>query len=191
MRCTLSQQQLQIILEEASAVGRRLSWQMRLPNDGLADIRQELLVDLFARLPAFDPRRGSVGAFAGVVMAHCATRIAKKVKRERLLYGAVPVSLNETLPDSDGATRGDITSENDGLAAYFGQQVDGYADVERRIDVERGLATLSREEAALCAALSRTSVDRLATTTYGARASLYRRVKGLRLALTAAGVEAA
>jgi RNA polymerase sigma-70 factor (ECF subfamily) len=146
---------------------------------------------MVARLPAFDPERGSLGAFAGIVMANKATRIANKVKRERRLYGAVPASLDEPFPDSESATRGDLFAEEDGLAAYLGQPVDAFAEVERRLDVARGLGTLDPNDGALCAALSRTTVDRLAGGGRGARSSLYRRVKDIRLALLAVGLRAA
>jgi RNA polymerase sigma-70 factor (ECF subfamily) len=191
MTTRLTPASLQIIQHEADIAARRLIRKLRIPYDDLADLRQELLVDLIARLPAFDPKRGSLGAFAGIVMANRAARIAHKVKRERRLYGAVPTSLDETLPKGDGATRGDFVSEEDGLSAYFGQPADAFADVERRLDVARGLGTLDPDDGALCAALSRTTIDRLAGGGRGARSSLYRRVKDIRLALLAAGLRAA
>ena len=191
MSHAISQSDLQILQFESDVAARRLIRKLRLPYDDLADLRQDLLLDLFARLPAFDPERGSLGAFAGIVMANKATRIANKVKRERQLYGAVPASLDETLPNGDGATRGDLIAEEAGLAAYHGQPVDAFAEVERRLDVARGLGTLDSNDGSLCAALSRTTVDRLAGNGRGARSSLYRRVKDIRLALLAAGLRAA
>jgi RNA polymerase sigma-70 factor (ECF subfamily) len=191
MRHSISRSDLQIIQHEADIAARRLIRHLRLPYDDLADLRQELLLDLFARLPAFDYERGSLGAFAGIVMANRATRIVHKVKRDRRLYGAVPASLDETLPDSEGATRADLIAEEDGLAAYFGQRVDAFAEVEHRLDVERGLGSLDRYDGALCAALSHMTVDQLAASGRDARSSLYRRVKDIRLALLAVGLRAA
>ena len=191
MQSPISRADLQTLLHEADAAARRLARKLRLSKDDLADVRQELLVDVIARLPAFDPKRGSLGAFAGIVMANRAARVAHKVKRERRLYGAVPTSLNETLPESDGATRGDFVSEEDGLSAYFGQRVDVSAEVERRLDVERGLGTLDPNDARLSAKLSQVSVDELVGHGHAARSSLYRRVKNIRLALLAAGLKAA
>lgn len=191
MQSPISRADLQILLHEADGAARRLIRKLRLSKDHLADFRQELFVDLIARLPAFDPKRGSLGAFAGIVMANRATRLAHKVKQERRLYGAVPTSLDETLPESDGATRGDLVSEEDGLSAYFGQPVDAFAEVERRLDVERGLGALDPDDARLSAALSQSNVDELVDRGYAARSSLYRRVKNIRLVLLAAGLKAA
>jgi RNA polymerase sigma-70 factor (ECF subfamily) len=191
MQSPISRADLQILLHEADIVARRSIRKLRLSKDHLADFRQELLVDLIARLPAFDPKRGSLGAFAGIVMANRAARLAHKVKRERRLYGAVPISLDETLPESNGATRGDLVSEEDGLSAYFGQPADAFAEVERRLDVERCLGALDPNEARLSAALSQSNIDELVDRGHAARSSLYRRVKNIRLALLAAGLKAA
>lgn len=190
MRPSISPDALHVILHEADIAARRLIRQLRLPRADLDDIRQDLLVDLIGRLPAFDPERGSIGAFAGVVLANRATRIANRVKCERRIFGYVPVSIDETIPDSDGLTRGDLVAEDEGLAAYFGQPVDAFGAAERRLDLERGLGSLDPHDGALSAALSLTTLDRLAANGRGARSSLYRRVRSIRLALTAVGVGA-
>ena len=191
MQLPLSGDDLQISLGEADIAARRLTHQLRLPHTDLDDVRQDLLVDLIARLPAYDPDRGSIGAFAGIVLRNQATRIAAKVKRQRQLHGAVPVSLDEPVPDSDGLTRGDLVAEEDGLTALLGQPVDAFTEIDRRLDVERALGGLGRADGRLCAELSRATADRLAASGRGARSSLYRRVKDLRLALTAMGLRAA
>ena len=188
---SISRSDPQVLLHEADVAARRLIRQLRLPYAELADLRQEFLLDLIARLPAFDPERGSLGAFAGIVMVNKATRIALKVRRGRQLYGVISASLDETLPDGDGATRGDLISEEKGLSAYFCQPVDAFADVERRLDVERGLGALDPNDAKLSAVLSQVGVDELVDRGHGPRSSLYRRVKKIRLALLAVGLKAA
>ncbi|GGO15901.1 hypothetical protein GCM10007972_24470 [Iodidimonas muriae] len=188
---SISRSDLQILLREADSAARRLVRKLRLPRAELDDVRQDLLADLTARLPAFDPARGALGAFAGIILRNQGTRIADRVRRERRLYGAVPVSLDEALPDGDGATRGDLIAEGDGLAAVLGQPADAFAEVERRLDVERGLGALAPDDGVLCAALSRTTIDQLAALGRGARSSLYRRVRDIRLTLLTAGIAAA
>jgi len=188
---TISASDLQLLLLEADSAARRLVRRLRLPRAELDDIRQDLLVDLLTRLPAFDPERGSLGAFAGLVLRNHATRIAARIKREREAFGAVPVSLDEEQPGRDGATRGAIMAEEDGLSAWLGQPADAFAAVEQRLDVERGLGTLDPRDGALCAALAHTTVESLAAQGRGSRSGLYRRLKDIRLALMAHGLEAA
>jgi hypothetical protein len=191
MQLPFSGDDLQILLGEADLAARCLTRQLRLPRAELDDVRQDLLVDLIARLPAYDPERGSLGAFAGVVLRNQATRIAGKVNRQRQLHGAVPVSLDELVPGSDGLTRGDLVAEEDGLPALLGQPVDAFAEIERRLDVERAMGRLGLADGRLCAELSRATADRLAARGRGTRSGLYRRVKNLRLALTAMGLQSA
>jgi|SRR5579884_50316 len=191
MSHAISAAELKLLLFEADAQARRLTCRLRLPRAELDDIRQDLLVDLIARLPAFDPERGSLGAFAGLVLRNYATRIAAKIRREREAFGAVPVSLDEEEPGRDGGTRGELTAEEDGLSAWLGQPVDAFATVERRLDTERGLGALERRDGALCAALAHTTVESLAAQGRGSRSSLYRRLKDIRLVLMAHGLEAA
>jgi RNA polymerase sigma-70 factor (ECF subfamily) len=187
----ISRADLQLLLLEADAQARRLLRRLRLPRTEIDDIRQDLLVDLIARLPAFAPERGSLGAFAGVVLRNHATRIAARIKRERAAFGAVPVSLDEEHPGRDGATRGALTAAEDGLSTWLGQPVDAFAAVEQRLDVERGLGTLDPRDGALCAALAHTTIERLAARGRGSRSTLYRRLEDIRLALTAHGLKAA
>lgn len=191
MDLKVSSSDLHFVLHEADFAARRLLRQLRLPRHDLDDLRQDLLADLIARLRGFDPERGSLGAFSGIVLANRSTRIANKVKRERRLYGPAPVSLDETISESEGLARGDIIGEDEGLAAYFGQPTDAFAAVERRLDLERGLGSLDLADGQLCASLAHTTVDDLAGAGRGARSSLYRRVKNIRLALTAIGLTAA
>jgi DNA-directed RNA polymerase specialized sigma24 family protein len=191
MRRSMSRDDLRTVLHEADVAARRLLRQLRLPRQDLDDLRQDLLADLIVRLRGFDPERGSLGAFSGIVLANRSTRIATKVKRERRLYGAAPVSLDETISESEGLARGDIIGEDEGLAAYFGHPADAFAAVERRLDLERGLGSLDLADGQLCASLAHTTVNDLAGAGRGARSCLYRRVKNIRLALTAIGLTAA
>ena len=81
MRRSISQDDLRTVLHEADVAARRLLRQLRLPCHDLDDLRQDLLADLIARLRGFDPERGSLGAFSGIVLANRSTRIASLAPR--------------------------------------------------------------------------------------------------------------
>ena len=150
--------------------------------------KQDLLLDLIRRIPAFDSGRGALGAFAGKVIAHRVARTARVAIRERSLFGIVPTSLDEPVPDADGLTRGDLVAEGNGYGALFGQSPDRIAEVDRRLDLARGLDVLPESDRELCVLLTDAGVDELAARGVGARSSLYRRVSRVRLDLMAAGV---
>lgn len=164
---------------------------LRCPYTEYADVRQELLVDLLRRLPAFDSRRACLGAFAGRVARNHATRIAANVRRQQRIFGTSRTSLDDPTPGCDGARLKAAVSEEQGLWSFLGQPTDSFAEAERRIDVERALGALEHGDRNICAALSVQSVDRAASCGVGARSSLYRRVREIRLAMLARGVQAA
>jgi RNA polymerase sigma-70 factor (ECF subfamily) len=111
---------------------RRLCRSLGLPAHEREDLRQELLIDFLARLPAFDPTRAELEAFALVCFRHAGARIARRVQRERT--GRHPMSLDDALPRRGGLTLGDTVEEADGYAAWCGQSVDAIAVLERRLD---------------------------------------------------------
>lgn len=191
MAFQFSPSDLHVLQHEADIAACRLVRQLRLPSNDLADVRQDLLVDALARLTSFDPQRGALGAFLGTVMANKATRIALHVRTQRRLFGVQPISLDDALPEAEGATRGDVIAEADGYAALCGQPTDAFAAVGQRIDIERRLGILTSIERTLCAQLMWATVEELASQGRGARSSLYRHVKNIRLALSAVGLRAA
>lgn len=191
MRSEISPDDLHVLLHEADRAARRFLWKSSLPRADLDDIRQELLVDLIARLPGFDLERGSIGAFANIVLGHRTAELAQKVKRERALFGLSPVSLDEPLPGCGGQTLGESVAEDGGLAVLHGQIADPFDVVEQQVDMQRSMLALDTSAQKLCAGLRHNTVNDLADLGFGARSSLYRRVKDIRLALTAFGIQPA
>jgi RNA polymerase sigma-70 factor (ECF subfamily) len=175
------------LLVQAEAAAVRLALKLSLGAQEIPDLRQDLMVDLIARLAHYDCRRGSLGAFAGVVFHHRASRIAARIRLERRLFGPKPVSLDDPLPGNVG-TRGDLVLEGEGYSAWLGQPTDATGDAELRLMLARGVASLDRRDRQLCAALTTASVDDLARDSFGRRSTLYRRLTRIRLDLLCRGV---
>ena len=180
---------LNLLLAEADVAARRLQWSLRLPIADVPDLRQELLADLIAGLPGFDPKRGSLGAFANTLLRHRSAEIAGNVARERWLFGERSVSLDQPACGDDAAlTLGDIVADDQSLSAWHGQPTDRIADAERRIDVARALGLIPASYASLCAALATKPIERVAADGPLSRATVRRRITELRHALTAHGL---
>ena len=179
---------LHTLIREADAAARRLHRKLRLPAADLDDLRQDLLTDLIARMPGFDPERGSLGAFAGIVMRNRAARIAERTAQYRKITAGGPLSLEAQINGHGNTVLADVLSTADGIAAWHGQPTDEFEDVERLLDVERAVAGVAARDRSLCAALTDWSVDQLANAGVGARTSLYRRVRELRMVLAAEGL---
>ena len=189
MHPPISRSDLVTLLDEADAAASRLRRRVRLPRADLDDLRQDLLVDLIRRLPAFDARRGSIGAFAGIVLRNQASRIATRVARERRATGGRMLSLDE--PAGDGTTLADRLGEADSLSAWHGHCVALEAAIDARIDLARALGALHARDRSLCAAATQCPVRVLVERGLGSRATLYRRLRDLRCALAAHGARAA
>mgnify|MGYP001451786420 FL=1 len=96
----LSLADLALLHPIAEREARRVCRIARLPAQEREDIRQDLLLDLLTRLPAFDPARGSLEAFATVCFRHRGIRLAARIRRER--DGRHPASLDEPIAGADG-----------------------------------------------------------------------------------------
>ena len=188
MTSTRSLTNLAVLQSEAEANASRLRRQLRLPAHEHEDLRQELLARSLPRIGSYDPARGSFGAFAGRIMTRQAALLAKRIRRARA--ASASMSLDDPLPRTDGGTAGSAVAEADGYGAWLGQPTDTIAALDRRIDLGRALASLGRSDLALCVALTESTPGELSRAGRGARASLYRRVREIRLRLLAAGVDA-
>ena len=176
------------ILDEADVAARRLHRRLCLPAADIDDLRQDLLIDLICRLPAFDASRGSIGAFAGIVLRNQASRIALKHHRDRCSRGGAVVALDALFGPDTADTFGDTLSQSDGLAAWHGQDCDDLARTVLRHDLARVLGQLAPDVSLFCAALGQCPLRDLVAQGVGSRSALYRRTGELRFDLTARGL---
>jgi len=176
---------LRTLLREADAGARRMQRRYHLSREDGEDVRQDLLADILSRMEAFDTDRGSLGAFAGRVMANRSTRLAKYVIRHRKIFGAAPVCLESLHPSAGDGARG-----GDGSAGQ-GHWTDPMAQVERSVDLARCLCLLEAAEQRLAIGLAGETAHQLAKRGGGSRSDLYRQARRIRLSLVALGLEAA
>ena len=80
----------------AAKEAKRLCRTLHLPEHEREDLRQDLLLDFLSRLPAFDPSKADLPAFAMVCFRHAGTRIARRVRTERANRHSL--SLEDVLP---------------------------------------------------------------------------------------------
>ena len=178
---------LSTLIAEADAAARRLRRKLVLPAADHDDLRQDLLVDLICRLPGLDARRGSIGAFANIVLRNQSSRIAMRHHRQRRAQGESLLSLEVPLAGTREPV-GDTLTEDDGLAAWHGQTCCAAAVTELHHSLQAALARLPAEDRRFCAALAHRPVTALASEGFGSRSALYRRLADLRHVLTAHGL---
>ena len=160
-----------VLWREAETAAAQLVRSLRLPNHHQDDLRQDLLVDLLRRLNKFDPKRGTLGAFAGKIAKHRASGLAARIRRERRHF----VQLE------------DMPAE--GRVIFECATSDPFPDVERAIDRKRAEGLLTASERALWAALNERSPLQISRGAKApSRASLNRSLRSLRLTLIMAGL---
>jgi RNA polymerase sigma-70 factor (ECF subfamily) len=185
----ISPDDLATLIEEATFAARRLHRKLVLPAADLDDLRQDLLVDLICRLPGFDARRGSIGAFANIVLRNQSSRIAIRHHRQRRAQGGTVLSLDA--PVSGGTeSLGCMLAEADSLAAWHGQDRSAVDDAETHHDLARALGDLPEDARGLCAALGTCAVAEIVDRTGTSRSALYRHIARLRLDLAMRGLGA-
>ena len=187
MQIELSPDDIETIIREADAAAQRLRRKLSMPVCEREDLGQDLLVDLLRRLPAYDPSRGSIGAFANIVLRNQSSRIAMRHHRQRRAQGGTMLSLEVPL----GGTRepvGNTLTADDGLAAWHGQDCCAAAVTELHHALQAALARLPAEDRRFCAALAHRPVTALAAEGFGSRSALYRRLADLRHVLTVHGL---
>lgn len=187
MQIELSPEDIETIIREADAAAQRLRRKLSLPLCEREDLGQDLLVDLLRRLPAYDPARGSIGAFANIVLRNQSSRIALRHHRQRRAQGGSLLSLEVALAGTREPV-GDTLTEDDGLAAWHGQTCCAAAVTELHHALQAALARLPPEDRRFCAALAHRPVTALAAEGFGSRSALYRRLADLRHVLTAHGL---
>ena len=187
MQIELSPDDIETIIREADAAAQRLRRKLSMPLCEREDLGQDLLVDLLRRLPAYDPSRGSIGAFANIVLRNQSSRIAMRHHRKRRAQGGSLLSLEVPLASTREPV-GDTLTEDDGLAAWHGQTCCAAAVPELHHALQAALARLPAEDRRFCAALAHRPVTALAAEGFGSRSALYRRLADLRHVLTAHGL---
>ncbi len=177
---------LSTLIDEAAIAARRLHRKLVLPAADHDDLRQDLLVDLICRLPGFDARRGSIGAFANIVLRNQSSRIAIRHHRQRRAQGGTVLSLDA--PVAGGIEPlGCLLAETAGLAAWHGQDIGANEDVELRHDIARVLGDLPEDARHLCAAFGSCAVAEIVDRAGISRSALYRHIARLRLDLAMRG----
>jgi len=186
MHPPISRHHLACILDEADVAARRLYRRLCLPAADIDDLRQDLLIDLICRLPGFDARRGSIGAFANIVLHNQSSRIAIRHHRQRRAQGGSVLSLDAPIA-GETEPMGCLLAEAAGLAAFHGQDASEADHAALRHDLARVLGDLPDDARGLCVALGTCAIADIISRTSISRSALYRHIALLRLDLAMRG----
>jgi DNA-directed RNA polymerase specialized sigma24 family protein len=175
----------ELLLRAAARQARRLARRYNLQPADRDDAFQEIALDAWHRLKGYRASRGELGAFLGMVTLHQARKIEARLRRR-----TAEVSLEA--PIRNGAhdpelQLADTLSEEDGLPALLGNQVNGFARVELILDLCRAIAWLPPDARQLCACLAHESAAAARCACGLSNTGLYRQIEELRLHLRSFG----
>jgi len=164
---------------------RRLIGSAGFTRSDVADLEQEMAMDLLTRLPKFQEGRVGLESFIAVAIKHRAATLVEAQKAAKRDFRKVAFSLDQEFVDEDG-------EKHDGYDRLDGERLVDPSDGGRRtlsdqaekmalaIDLGRVLQKLSPELRRLCKLLSELNVSEVAQATGLSRDTLYRRIKTLR-----------
>jgi len=159
------------------------------PSD-IEDLEQELMLDLFRRLPAFDPTRASRNTFTDRLIENRAASLIKAARARKRGPDIKHESLQAVVSDETGGRLelGDTIPAENGLWAAGDRGWD--EAIELRHDLARAIRRLPPRLASLCARLATDTVTEVSRDTGMSRPSVYDAIARVRKAMTDGGFEA-
>jgi RNA polymerase sigma-70 factor (ECF subfamily) len=125
-------------------------------KDDRPDIEQDLIVDLLARLPIYDPSRAAPHTFMARVIEHKIASLIEERTAAKRDYRRCTISLNDPVADDedDGEERGDGVDMDSYLRMTGGQSMSVADQAACHVDLARAMKRLSPAQRALCARLA-------------------------------------
>lgn len=162
---------------------KRLVGQAGFVRSDQEDIEQELRLDLWRRLPKFDPRKATLSTFVDRVVKHKIASIVEARQASCRDCRRCRRSLNDPLEDEAGdspAERGDMLAEDAGRLRASDANRPAAERVDLEHDVRALLAGLPPELRGLCRRLMKGTPTEVERETGTARGTLYESFETLR-----------
>jgi DNA-directed RNA polymerase specialized sigma24 family protein len=178
---------VQLASTTASHYARRIVRSLGLAAEDLADLRQELLLEVVRRAPRFDPARAAWPTFIDMIIRHAADELAARlVCGQRHNAGF----LDDLTTRRHGVRvpLTEVVTEGEGASALWSGAGDSFTEVDRRIDIERFVERLPDGLRRLCRLLQ-TELPADAQRLSGlSRSEFYRQLDELAMRLRAFGL---
>jgi RNA polymerase sigma-70 factor (ECF subfamily) len=165
------------VVANLRCVARRLARSGGVPGMDLEDLEQDLIFDLWRRLPAYDPRRASLPTFADRVLNHRAATLTASSARLTAERRAVSLDAQDA-PDETACA---------GLVGLH-TALDDDDTVGLRLDVARFLDRLTPAQRRACIVLMQPNVAGAARALGMHRSTVYEMRERLRRLATEAGL---
>ncbi len=155
------------------------------------DLEQELVFDLWRRLPRYDPARARRNTFIARVVEHKIASLIEAQKAAMRDYRRCRWSLNDRIEDSDGRSleREETIDQDDYMLRIGARSRPAEELHDLAIDVASLLETLPPELRELCRRLEAETVSETSRATGVPRGTLYESIRKLRKICEEAGLK--
>lgn len=187
---TYSNDYLQAALNAAATRAYKLAARMAMSREEREDLTQELLADLLEQAPKYNPEKGSVGTFTGVVSKNRAIELLDRYIKDKMRLKFVStVAANDGPEGPDGA--GDVLEEG-GVIPLWSFDDDLFTQSMTLRDMEKAFHSLSADQKTLFELLHSEGDMASACRAYsGSTATFYRRVSELKMHMRMFGLKSA
>ena len=155
------------------------------------DLEQELVFDLWRRLPRYDPARARRNTFIARVVEHKIASLIEAQKAAMRDYRRCRRSLNDRTEDADGRSleREETIDQDDYMLRIGARSRPAEELHDLAIDVAALLETLPPELRELCRRLEAETVSEISRATGVPRGTLYESIRKLRKICEEAGLK--
>lgn len=183
---------LRSLLDAAATRTYRLAVRFGLTPAEREDIHQDLILNLLEHADQFDPAKGSVNTFTGMVSRHRSVELLDRLMKDRSRLTFVGNAGTDDDAACDDLLGGNADPDEKQVVPMWADDIDLFSDSDTLRDLETALSYLTEEQAGMFALLNIHQELPAACKASGvSTATFYRRVSELQMHLRMFGFKTA
>ena len=168
----------------------RLAAKHGLSSAEREDIEQSILLELLERYPQYDPAKGSMNTFTGLVSEHRAVELLDQLMKQRIRMTVFEPRDAANDPDFYASVGDGTTGDN--VVPLWADDRDLFSDSETLHDIQAALACMNQDQQDLFNLIDKHhDIPTAAKASGMSSATFYRRVDDLRMHLRMFGIRPA
>ena len=186
----VDQHYLESAMNAAATRTYRLAARHGLSSAEREDIEQSILLELLERYPQYDPAKGSMNTFTGLVSEHRAVELLDQLMRQRIRMTVFEPRDAANDPDFYASVGDGTTGDN--VVPLWADDRDLFSDSETLHDIQAALACMNQDQQDLFNLIDKHhDIPTAAKASGMSSATFYRRVDDLRMHLRMFGIRPA
>ena len=186
----VDQHYLESAMNAAATRTYRLAARHGLSSAEREDIEQSILLELLERYPQYDPAKGSMNTFTGLVSEHRAVELLDQLMKQRIRMAVFEPRDAANDPDFYASVGDGTTGDN--VVPLWADDRDLFRDSETLHDIQAALACMNQDQQDLFNLIDKHhDIPTAAKASGMSSATFYRRVDDLRMHLRMFGIRPA